>query len=430
MKAVRKMRKVFTILLVLFPFLNQFGLPVKIPVLTAHFSIGYLVLLPFAVLWCLLKIPTEGLFRVKIYRFSGYFLFLIVAGFSAFMARGKSYYSGNRALLDFGIMLLFWLIVLYASRDVFNVRFGMGCYAVFAVIFSLYFILQFVVFRAKGVYLPTIFRESYVFGGSYVDAFRETGNPTSLFVTTEAFALYCLPAVAYLLLWDRIGFRGREFISAVIISAALALTRSVPILVALMIVWGLYVLFILAYFVVHPYDGMYRFTHQNPARIVLQVVFPLLAVGAGAAVLLQKGRLKHLLSRILDMIRNPGLTSGFEAAGQAGSHGGFLRLFGCGAGNVKKYLLQNGVDLPAKMNAVGYVFLSVGFVGLILFIGSLFALLVTRKGKFGFAMAALSLYVAVFGNTVFLDISIFWILLALVANDNSEMTFRKFLRMR
>ena len=244
------MRKVFTILLVLFPFLNQFGLPVKVPVLTAHFSIGYLVLLPFAILWCLLKIPTDGLFRVKAYGFSGYILFLLAAAFSAVMARGRFYYSGREGLIDLGIMILFWLIVLYASRDVFNVRFGMTCYAGFALIFSVYFILQFAVYAIKGIYLPTIFRDFYVFGGSYVDAFRETGIPTSLFTTTLGYALFCLPAVAYLLLWDRIGFNGCEFICAVVISAGLVLTKNVPIIPALSMIWGIYVLFILVYFIV------------------------------------------------------------------------------------------------------------------------------------------------------------------------------------
>ena len=424
------MRKVFTFLLILFPFLNQFGLPVKVPVLTSHFSIGYLVLLPFALIWLLLKIPTEGLFRFKTYGFSGYILFLLVAAFSAVMARRNSFYAGNGKLLDLGIFILFWLIVLYASRDVFNVKFGMACYSALAVVFSAYFILQFVVFAIKGIYLPTVFRDFYVFGGSYVDAFKATGTPTSLFTTTDGYALYCLPAVAYLLLWDRIGFNGPEFICAVVISAGLVLTKNVPIIVALSLIWGLYVLFILVYFIVHPYDGMYRFTHQKPSRVVLQIVFPLVALAGGAAVLFTGGRFSKLISGVLGMIRDPALTSGFEAAGLAGNHGGFVRLFGCGVGNVKSYLEYCGVDLPANMGAFGYVFLSVGLVGLIVYIGALFSLLSTRRGKFGFGMAALSLFLAVFGNMVFLDISVFWILLALVANDNGEMSFRKFLRLR
>ena len=430
MKAVRTMRKVFTILLVLFPFLNQFGLPVRVPILTSHFSIGYMVLLPFAVLWCLLKIPTEGLFRSKIYGTWGYVLFLLVAGFSTVMARRNSFYSGREKLIDLGILILFWLIVFYASRDVFNVRFGMTCYAALAVIFSAYFIVQFFVFRIKGIYLPTVFRESYVFGGSYVDAFRATGTPTSLFTTTDGFALYCLPAVAFLLLWDRIGFNGREFIAAVIISAGLALTRTIPVLVALSIIWGMYVLFIFVYFIVHPYDGMYRFTHQRPSRIVLQIVFPLLVLGAAAAVLFRKGRFTALLSGCKEMLRSTALVSGFTAAGKAGNNGAFIRLFGCGVGNARAYLTGAGVEVPATINGIGYVFLSVGLVGLILFIGSLFAILSTRRGKFGFTMAGLSLFVAVFGNIVFTDIALFWVLLALVANDNDEMTFRKFLRIR
>ena len=430
MKAVRTMRKVFTILLVLFPFLCQFGLPVKVPVLTAHFSIGYLVLLPFALVWCLLKIPTEGIFRIKTYRFSGYFLFLLAVAFSAVLARGKSYYSGSGALLDLGIMLLFWLIVLYASRDVFNVRFGMAVYSTLAVIFAAYFIVQFLVFRIKGIYLPTIFRENYVFGGEYVDAFRATGTPTSLFTTTSGFAFFCLPAVAFLLLWDRIGFNGREFISAVVVSAALALTGDIKTIVALAIVWGLFVFSILAYFVVHPYDGMYRFTHQRPSRIVLQIVFPLLAVGTAAALLARKGRFSRLFAAFKGMLRDHALISGFEAAGQAGDHGTVVRYLGCGVGNAKAFLASCGIELPAHMNAIGYVFLSVGFIGLILFIGSLFALLSTRRGKFGFAMAALLLFAAVFGNIVFLDTSFFWLMLAFTANDNTEMSFRKFLRVR
>lgn len=424
------MRKVFTILLVLFPFLNQFGLPVQVPFLTAHFSIGYLVLLPFAVLFCLLKTPTEGLFRTKVYGFRGYFLFLLTVLLSAVTARQSAYSSGREKLIDLVITVLFWLIVLYASRDVFNLRFGMTCYAALAVIFAAYFIVQFAVFRLRGIYLPTIFRESYVFGGSYTDAFRATGTPTSLFTTTEGFALFCLPAVAFLLLWDRIGFNGREFICAVVVSAGLVLTKSVQVLVALAVVWGLYVLFIFVYFIVHPYDATYRFTHQKPSRIVLQLVFPILLIGAGAGVLATGGRFSALLSGFKDMLRDPALVSGFEAAGKAGDHGALVRLFGCGVGNAKAFLSGAGVDLPAKMNGIGYVYLSVGLVGLILFIGSLFAILSTRRGKFGFTMAVLSLYTAAFGNIVFLDVSFLWILLAFVSNDNDEMSFRKFLRLR
>lgn len=424
------MRKVFTILLVLFPFLNQFGLPVQIPVLTSHFSIGYLVVLPFALLWCLLKIPTEGLFRVKTYGYSGYILFLLVAGFSAVMARRYSFYTGRDGLIDLGVMILFWLIVLYAARDVFNVRFGMTVYSALALIFSAYFILQFAVYAIKGIYLPTIYREAYVFGGEYVDAFRATGTPTSLFTTTGGYVLFCLPAVAYLLLWDRIGFKGPEFISAVVISAGLVLTKSVPVIVALTLIWLFYILFILVYFIVHPYDGMYRFTHQRPSRIVLQIVFPLLVLGGGAAVLLTGGRASKLIDGVFAMVRDPALTSGFEAAGQAGNHGGFIRLFGCGVGNVEKYLETYGVAVPDKMNAIGYVFLSVGLVGLILYLGSLVSLLSTRKGKFGFAVMGLTLFAAVFGNLAFSDVTVFWILLALVANDNGEMSFHKFLRLR
>ena len=97
---------------------------------------------------------------------------------------------------------------------------------------------------------------------------------------------------------------------------------------------------------------------------------------------------------------------------------------------MKKFLNAVRVPLPAGMNSAGYVFLSMGIIGLVLYVGSLFGLLATRRGKFGFAIALLSVCAAVFANIVFLDISIFWVMLALCANDNEEMTFRKFLRIR
>ena len=430
MKAVRTMRKVFTVLLVLFPFLNQFGLPVSVPILTHHVSIGYLVVIPFALFVCLFKIPTEGLFRMKVYGFSGYFLFLLVVGVSAFLAQGKTFYSGNGKLFDVGLMVLFWLLVLYASRNVFDLRFGMKVYTGFAVVCALYFLLQFIVYRIGGFHLPTVFRESYVFGGSYVDAFRATGTPTSLFITTEAFALYCLPVVAYLLLWDRIGFNGREFACALVLSAALCLTEIVPVIVALLLIWGLFILFIVVYLFAHPYDAIYRFQHQNPSRIVLQIVTPLVIVAGASLLLMQNGRYLRLFSGIRKMICDPAVTSGFASAKSVGTHGGVVRLFGCGVGNVRNFLTADKIKLPATMNSLGYVFLAVGIVGLLLYVGSLFVLLATRRGKFGLAMAALSLFAAVFGNIVFLDISVFWIMLAFSANDNEEMTFRKFLRLR
>ena len=60
------MKKIYSILLVLFPLLSQIRIPGQIPVLSEYFSLGELIMLPLTVLVFLLLIGEGGLTGVKL----------------------------------------------------------------------------------------------------------------------------------------------------------------------------------------------------------------------------------------------------------------------------------------------------------------------------------------------------------------------------
>lgn len=425
------MRKLFSFLIVLFPFLCQFGLPVEVPFLTEHFSIGELVLIPFILIYFFSKIPTEGIFKVKLFRFCGYFAFSFLA--IVFTACATRYeFASFSAAGDTVLSILYFCLLLYAAKGVFNIAFGMKIYSFFACVFSLYLIAQVFGQRFHGTMLPGV--ESLfptLIGGPYADWLMAAGSPASLFLSVEAYALYCLPPLAFLLLWNRTGSHGGPFLSALVITLGILLSRA-PLPMALAVgIWLVYIAVAIVYFIIHPVDSVYRFMHQGAPRICIQIFLFMASVTLLTIAVLDGKISQHVLPLVRNLACDEHLSSGFGFTSALFSTVG-IRLHGCGIGNIPAALSHFGVDPAAaagSLNTLGVALLSTGVIGFLSLLAVLFSLIATRRGKFGFTVACLLLVLSLFLNIAYTPIFSFLFLIAYSAND-AEHSIGRHLRIR
>lgn len=423
------MIKLFSILVVLFPFLHQFGLPIELPFLTETFSIGQLVLLPFLAVFLLDKVPVEGVFGMKPVRLSGFFFFSIVTVMCSLIGAsvtGGSLLGTLKALL----VLAFLCILLLGSRGWFNIAFAMKAYSFFAVLFSVFLIVQFAALRARGIVLTDGFTSpavyNCIFDGTYLERFCDTGTPASLFLSPDAFALWVTPALAYLLLWNRSGYAALPFTSSVTITAALFLSESALGILLAAVAWFCYFIVPVAYFLVHPVDAAYRFRSGGAGRICLQILTYLVIVILFTLYLLDGTLSRVLVPHFRELLLSPVLSSGIDYVSDILTSTR-LQLCGVGIGNAMGALEAAGIA-DASLNTVGTILLSSGLVGIAAFAFLLVSLVVKRKGKFGFTVAAMLFIIAVFADVAYTPIFGFWFLIAHYA-DSAEMPMRRYMRL-
>ncbi len=422
------MIKLFSILVVLFPFLHQFGLPIEVPFLTETFSIGQMILLPLLAVFLLGKVPVEGVFGMKPVRLSGFFFFSIITVICSLV--GASATKGSFAgTLDALVVLVFLCVLLLGSRGWFNIAFAMKAYSFFAVLFSIWLIVQFALLRAKGLVLTDCFdfgSYNYIFDGAYLERFRDTGVPASLFLSPDAFALWATPALAYLLLWNRSGYAALPFVSSVTITAALFLSESALGILLAAVAWFVYLIVPVAYFFVHPVDAVHRFVNGGAGRVCLQLLTYLVVVILFTLYLLDGTFGRVVVPHFRELFSSPVLSSGINYVSDILTTTR-LQMCGVGIGNAPGALAAAGIA-DASLNTIGAILLSSGLIGIAAFCFLLISLVVKRRGKFGFTIAAMLFIITVFVDVAYTPIFGFWFLIAHYA-DSAEMPMRKYMRL-
>ena len=420
------MIKVFSILVVLFPYLHQFGLPIEIPFLTETFSIGQMILLPILAAFLLNKVPVEGVFGMKPVRLSGFFFFSIVTVICSLI--GASAINGSLSgTLDALLVLAFMCILLLGSRGWFNIAFAMKAYSVFAVLFSIWLIVQFALLRTKGMILTDGFDfGNYIFEGAYLERFRVSGTPASLFLSPDAFALWATPALAYLLLWNRSGYAVVPFCSSVTITAALFLSESALGILLAAVAWFVYLIVPVAYFFVHPVDAVHRFVNGGAGRVCLQLLTYVVVVILFTLYLLDGTFSRVVVPHFRELFSSPVLSSGIDYVSDI-LVTTRLEMCGVGIGNALGALAAVGVA-GASLNTIGAILLSSGLIGIAAFCFLMISLVVKRRGKFGFTIAAMLFIITVFADVAYTPIFGFWFLIAHYA-DSAEMSMRKYMRL-
>lgn len=416
---------VFTLLVVLLPVLGQVALPFEIPFVTENISLGVLLLLPFLVVYLCDKWPVKGISALRPVGLGGTAAFFVA--FSVIAILGVSFFDGNLpALIGYLLPIMLLPILILSARGNFRVSYGMTAYIFFAFSFSIYLIWQYVLLKNGYGYMTDGFLSaSYIFKDAVIDRFTDTGNPASFFLSPNGFALYVLPALAYLLLWNRNGYRAFSFIGGFVISVAIFLsTSSVGIVLALGI-WIVYLILPTVYFLLHPADAVYRFLHGGAPRIILTVVTFVICTTLISLYLIDGSAKAVLVPAFGSVFGAQGVMSGFSALSQL-LVGRRKLLFGVGFGNLDQAFAAIGESVPA-LSMVGELLLTFGLLGFGVFALLLAGLLFRARGKFGFSMSVLLILLSTVSSYTFVPIFAFWFFLT-YSVGKTEMPFRRYMR--
>lgn len=416
---------VFTLLVVLLPFLGQIGLPIDLPFVSENLSVGVLLLIPFIVVYLCDKWPVKGLFAIRPVRLGGTVLFAIVLlVVSVLGARASGGTLGG--VFPSLLWVIFLPLLILAARGNFRVSYGMTSYVFLSLAFSYYLILQLILLRrGYGALTDGFFSESYIFAGAELGRFVDTGIPASLFLSADGFSLYVLPALAYLLLWNRSGYRFFPFVGGLVISVALYFSESSIGIVFALLIWAIYLLLPLLYFLLHPADAVYRFLHGGAPRITLLVITFVICTSLVSLYLLDGTAKALILPNLKAVFGSESLTAGFSAISEILKTKEQL-LFGVGLGNLDAAFSAIGKSVP-PLSTLSELLLSVGVVGLGAFALLLLMLLVRSRGKYGYVLSLLLILLCAVTRIPMLPTFLFWFFLS-HSVGKTEMPFRRYMR--
>ncbi len=415
----------FTLLVVLFPFLGQIGLPISVPFVTESLSVGTLLLLPFIVAYLCDKWPVKGLSGLRPVRLGGTLLFSVVLLVVSILGVRTSG-AGSGGLFPSILWVLLLPLLIWAARGNFRVFYGMSSYAFLSVFFSLYLILQAVLLsRGYGYLSDGFFSDSYIFAGAELGRFVDTGNPASLFLSANGFSLYVLPTLVYLLLWNRNGYHFFPFVVGLLITAAIYLSGSSIGIVFAILVWGVYLLLPVLYFLVHPADAVYRFLGGGAPRITLLIVTFVICTTLASLYLLDGTAKALVIPSFRAVFTSTSLTAGFSSVTQILATKNQL-LFGVGAGNLDAAFAAVGESVP-QMSTLCEMLYSFGAVGVGAFALLLFALLLRSRGKYGFVLTLLLILLCSVTSIPMIPTFLFWFFMA-YSVGKIEMPFRRYMR--
>ena len=416
---------IFSFLVVLLPLLGQVGLPIDIPFVTENISVGELVLIPFIVGYLCDKWPVDGITALRPVRLGGTVCFAILLT-AVSIVGARTFGFSLRTALPTVFSLFFFAALMLAVRGNFRARYGIWLYSDICFLLSLYLLLQLLLLKNGYGYLTDGFvRDSYIFAGIDPVRFADTGVPTSLFLSADAFALFVIPAVIFCLLWNRRCYSFFGILYGAFMTAAVIVSGSAIGTVIVSLIWVAYLALPLLYFILHPADAVYRFTRSGAPKITVLVLFYMIAVTLVTLYLLDGTLSRVLLPSFREVLHAPSLTAGFTELADVLVTRRQL-FFGVGFGNIEAAFASAGIALPA-LSSFGVLLYSTGLVGLAAFSLLLVGLLLRSRGKFGFAIALLLIAVSLISDVAYTPIFMLWFFLSHTFGQ-IEMPFKRYLR--
>jgi hypothetical protein len=228
--------QLFSFLIALLPFTYQYASPI------ASVSFGELLLIPF-MLFYLIKFISKGARFTKSY--NGYYIYILLSCIMTVFALVNPYFS----LSDFStvfVRMIYYSILVFVAIDNINIKTTLKTCMIFAVIFSVYAIIQFFVYKVTGTYLPTTLSAKWVFGPEsgirtdYAEYYKYLYRPSSLFLEPSYYAIFCGPGLVFSLL-SNIKSKKNLFYG-IIISLGLIVSASSAGLIIIIISWFSYLL--------------------------------------------------------------------------------------------------------------------------------------------------------------------------------------------
>lgn len=382
MKKIRNIN-LFTILVSLLPFLYQYKSPI------ASISFGEAILMPF-IIYYFFKIIN---FTFKKDMFNGLYIYFLTAFICGIIASIQEYFSYGDFITK-AARLVYYALLIYVCYYNYNFKLGLKVITFFAIFFSGYAILQFVVHLISGNILSTVINPNWVFsaeaGGrlDYEKYYKWLYRSSSLFLEPGYYVSYCAPALVTLLFYNKINVK--KIIMALLITVGFLVSTSSAGLVILLISWGM---FILNYM----FSKSYKIKiNRLLLGIVIAIILVFLIISPLADTVLKRtstgGSFNNRITRTYILLSNTNL---------------FQKIFGVGINNVTNFVKFEKVYTQYDETSLEYVstylgtFLCSGIITFIFY--NLYFIKTYKKNKNMFArtLILIFLFLNIIGNISF-----------------------------
>ncbi len=309
--------------------------------------------------------------------------FLAYIFFSAFII---VLFQGNIIINNFinvlTKILCYSVVYLLVSQLYFDLELGCKIYIYISVFFSIYLLIQALVYQVWHIQLPSVLlrnlRLNYYFNAQdastynlYADILqRLTFRPSSLFLEVAHFAQYTIPALA-LCLYEKIKMRSStRWLFTIIITIANLLSFSANAVVFLIVVWGWLLL---------------KYSKEKKGG---RIIVAALCIAAIAIIIAKQTDVFSAFYDRVSTIWSEGGTTGTQRIlrGYAifAEEKPIYKLFGFGMGNIRSCLVEFGITtqydgiLPIGheyMNSLSYILVGGGLIGFCLYIATLLELI-------------------------------------------------------
>lgn len=231
----RKINPWFTFFVVLLPFLYQYKSPISVV------SLGEFILVPF-ILYYLINLKWK---RIPYRNYNGYFVYIFAVLMASLMAGVNTYYR----FAEFATVLvriIYYSFLILVSYKNFDIHRGLNLVRIFSLFFSIYVIIQYIMYKSAGIILPTVLNPSWVFSAesgiriNYSEYYRFIYRPSSLFLEPSYYALFAGVGLASALLYGDDGKKRSNFVIGLIITAGMVVSTSSAALLMIIINWSAY----------------------------------------------------------------------------------------------------------------------------------------------------------------------------------------------
>ena len=146
-----KINRLFTILIVLLPFLYQYKGPFN------GISFGEFLLVPFILYYLVMKRS----YKIALNKYDGYYIYVFVAIFLTFFALPQEHFNINDFLTTF-LRIIYYCVLICIAYGKVDIKFAMKVALISSAVFSSYAVLQFVTYKLTGNILPTVIDPNWV----------------------------------------------------------------------------------------------------------------------------------------------------------------------------------------------------------------------------------------------------------------------------
>lgn len=350
MKNYELNKKIFSILIILLPFLYQYkGI--------SYISLGELLLLPFMSYFFINDK------KLKVCRKEWLFYSYVI--FSTFICMVFSYFNILDAMTVI-VRMFFYAILIKEANDYFSWKKVEKIYTILVILLSTYLLIQFFYYKKTGNYLPIYINYNFIFtpeqrAKDLIEYYKWNFRPSSLFLEPSYYALYCIPFLCFEIFRSDKKIKDCIFLLLVISSVFISGAGSGIMVILLLVCYF--------FFIKLKRIGVYsKITSLIILILIIFIIICFLSLnleGTSLHRLQTGGSINQRITRGIIIFKELTL---------------FHKIFGVGINNIENYMIQNRINTPfdeANLNymcSILQVLNCFGVIGIIFFINYIYSI--------------------------------------------------------